>query len=557
MSLNSSRAKTGIEAMEDLFTLGQFEEAYELGETEIIARLAARRLPRVLLQSRQAVAPSAASLDPSGALSTQRPLSTSANAPQGPGTSTLTSSTSLSNSTSSSRGTSDSSLHARSLDQRQAYPTGFGPHDADGGHLATSSSPFVPHAKPRDITYSSLAPSDQEQLRLVVLESVPYLAVMVQCLFELNERATIPPLLKRLCGSQVEEYPFELAYLLINLYVSQKDYDQARPACEAMISQIRSLLGPIPLTPRSNILSASYEAPTTELAGLEPNNTQPKSKPGSENFDSPNSSPSSVPGPSPVLMDEEHEEEDEAVSQLRHDFQSLLQLYIFHVLCETQRFADAKLFLFLESRLHPNVIQEWSVCIDELEQQYLEECKRIQEQRNAEASQDNRFLLPAEGVASNIRQGGLPSKDGPSVGARGSLNISGPSGPNNLKTADLPLHHKLLGHFLTFYEFVRSRFNSLSPLQKAAFAALIVAFVGSLAALLSTTQWARKMGLYQWISERLGGGGRPSKLKAARRQNGPAGARMGYYGPTTPTRGTLGANRAALPPSYSAPAPFR
>lgn len=573
MSLNSSRAKTGIEAMEDLFTLGQFEEAYERGEAEIHERLTALRLPRALLPSRQAVAANSSSSTLSGSSTSATPASTSALNTQAPTTPSLTDSNSLTNSASSSKATSDSSHSSRSLDHRQSFPTGFGPHDADSGHLASSSTPFNAHAKPRDVSFGTLAKGDQETLQKLVEDSVPYLAVMVQCLFELQETSTIPAFLKRLCGSHIQDYPFELAYLLINLYVSQKDYDQARPTCEAMISSIRSSLGPLPLTPRSNILSASYEATTTELGGVEPQSPRVKSKNGAENLDaapdSPNSSPSSVPGPSADHLDEEDEEEDEATVQLRHNFQSLLQLYIFHVLCETHRFADAKLFLFMEARLHPNVIQEWSVYIDELEQTYLDECKRIQEQRklsesDLSASSSDNPQSQAGHSSSSSRPNQPGNRDG-----KGALSTSGPSsnsnagdGSSNARSLELPLHRKLLHQVMALYNFVKARFNTLSPMQKTVLVAVVVAALASLASIISKTRWMRELGLVEWIAQRLGlSSGAPPSQRRQRLARGPSASaasssttpRMGYYGPTAPSRGTLGANRTPQPSSYAAP----
>ena len=567
MSLNSSRAKTGIESMEDLFTLGHFEEAYELGEAEITARLAARRLPRALLQPRQAVAANIASSATSDSDSLQPSLTTSAHSVQGALDSTSKGSSSLPNSSSSSRGNLDSLSKSRNLEQRQSYPTGFGPHDADAGQFATSSTPYAPHTKPRDISYSTLGSADQEQLRMLVLESLPYLAVMVQCLFELNEKAMIPAFLKRLCGAQIEEYPFELAYLLINLYVQQKDYEQARPACEAMISQIRSVLGPLPLSPRSDILNASYEASKTESGGLTSQSPPSKAEIASgafETIDSPHGSPSSAAGPSIALLDDkEGEEEDEAVAQLRHNFQSLLQLYIFHVLCETQRFADAKLFLFMESRLHPNIIQEWSVYIDNLEQRYIDDCKRVQEQRKLEETQgknqpESRFIFPPDSSTTSSsssqkhtnhqKHGNLSSSDGASSSSTG-------NNPNNTSviSAHLPLHRKIAHQFMVFYRFFKSRFDTLSPAQKTAFVALIIAAIASLVTLISRSPWVRGLGVVQWFSQQLGIAPPPPKVKkTVQRQIASSAAssnRMGYYGPSAPSRATLGAaNRV---PSYS------
>jgi len=384
MSYNGKNATS----IEDLFILGSFAEAYKLGEDEILQKLSERYLPRSLLLPRLL----GRSLPPSSAQNTSRTSTSSTSAAtkgdrgSNSGLSSSTHAPSPSHSVPSRNvAVLDFPLSA-SLDT--TFSTMYGAKHAQSSGVASSSGNPLP-SKPKELSYRHLSDSDQGKLRTLVTEAMPTLVIMVQCLFELGERSQIVPFLHALCGEQYEDYPFELSYLVINLFVTMEDYIQARVACEPVLSSLKSRLGPIPVKQRPRFLQSSNSDTLFDEAHTPSLNT-PKAPTMSQQRESSGEStsdPSGSPQESFELSQSMLLDEDEATHALRGCFQSLMHLYIFYILCPLNLFADAKSYLFLEGRLHPMLLQEWICRVDECEGEYLEAQKRQEEEkRNLRAS---------------------------------------------------------------------------------------------------------------------------------------------------------------------------
>lgn len=496
-------------SIEDLFTLGHFAEAYKLGEDEILLKLADRALPRSLLLPRVPVPNSHPSPTQNNTHTSTSTGNIAAKSDRSANYGLATSAPASSSATTLGHNTSPLGASLSKIATAASSTTHEVRYAQSSG--VASSSGNLPPCKPKDISFSTLPAPDQAKLRTLVTEVLPSLVIMVQCLFELNQKAQIVPFVQNLCGKRYEEYPFELAYLVINLFVTTKDYNSARVACEPMLSNLRSRLGPLPLMSdfEHNFLTSSTDS-TRSLSASQPE-TPPKSRNQKTSTDSPSDDSGSPKGLGDILPP--IAEEDEVTQLLRANFQSLMHLYIFYILCPLDLFADAKAFLFVEGRLHPAVVQEWICRVDEVEGASLEEKKRDEEAKRHSRNTASSYELPSNGSSKQPQDVNTPTslkkasswlwtlfdgeeaQDLPTVHAP--LNQELQLSPTSKSSLALQTYGKLV----KIYNFIASRYAELSPtfqLALAALATLAVYFT-----YLYASKLYRNSSIYSWIMERV------------------------------------------------------
>lgn len=325
---------------------------------------------------------------------------------------------------------------------------------------------------------------------------MPTLAIMIQCLFELNLKDQILPLVAPLCGTRYEEYPFELSFLVVNYLVTVKEYPQAQKAAEAVLSNLRSQLGPVPLI-------VPLDKPDSSTGDAKDSDDAPTSPSKSSSSSSADSLPASLSHDSDdelMVM-----EEAEAIQVLRQHFGTFLELYIFHILCPQRNFADAKSKLFAESRLHPKLLKQWIFVVDQAEAEYLEELRRQEEdRRSAQLSAD----LAGLNLRSEVpKPRGNTPKNNPSIWSNWigddddemeiTSTAGGPSGRTVAKR--VPLHRKLFRMVIKTLGMLYSRYASLSPLTKKALAGFLAVALAALVLALASTKWYKKLPLLSWL----------------------------------------------------------
>jgi hypothetical protein len=380
----------------------------------------------------------------------------------------------------------------------------MGPPELHSSGYATSSAPF----KVRELSYDSLPEPDKLKLKAVVQEAVPILVIMVQCLYELDLKFQIVPFLQLLCGSKHEEYPFELAYLVINLFVSMKEVEKARKVSETVLSSLRSQLGPVPIKiPGPRIISSSYHGSDAVTQDVSP------SSPAKASSSSSSDSQASMAGLS--ADDDSYDlDEDEATIIKRQHFESLLQLYIFHILCPLHLFADAKSYLFIEARVHPKLIQQWIYYVDELEGAHLEENKRQEDmKRSQQISNDardatapsrrmdpkNSFETPR--LSSHSWWDRLLS-DEPEPEELDNLLPLGSSLSTHPQITSKPFYYAALKHIIKFLRNIAARYQKLPEAAKIALKVLLVLASMALTYAISTSKWLRSLQFPPWTSSK-------------------------------------------------------
>jgi hypothetical protein len=218
------------------------------------------------------------------------------------------------------------------------------------------------------------------------------------------------------------------------------------------------------------------------------------------------------------LSDEDNEfelDEEEPIVTLRHRLMSLLQLYIFHILCPLHQYADAKSYLFTEARIHPKVLQEWIFYVDEAEKSHIEETRRSDELRKSQALPVNTAPRPdGNPVPIQPNNANTPTHSSKSwwsallgdgeLGDDQEQSGTIPSGSSpQVALSNAPIHVRIFRGLMRIYSYVEKRYQHLTPAGKQALHILLSVAAAALLFLIYSSKWYKKLELRKFLARRF------------------------------------------------------